>query len=195
MTLPAIGNQMARVSSNIEIRGAKKPNPDQIHDFGQINKYPARNGAQQVTTSMRMSMNNINNFGSGLRIEQRNAGVNNFGNRGSQASSVYEGGILQPGASSIADTAGSSLYPDSPRLPQTVVRIRGKNNQTIETRGSLVMTLDEERKAAERRRQIKRSNERLRMLENMERERQDKIDFEIMRLNHEKARLLEIDST
>jgi hypothetical protein len=70
-----------------------------------------------------------------------------------------------------------------------VVRIRGKNNQTIETRGSLVMTLEEEKRAAERRRQIRRSNDRLRMLENMERDRQDKMEVEIHRINQEKLRL------
>lgn len=83
----------------------------------------------------------------------------------------------------------------SPRLPQTVVRIRGKNNKTIETRGSLVMTLDEEKRAVERRRQIRRSNDRLRMLENMERDRQEKIELDIMRLNQEKARLADSDNT
>lgn len=69
---------------------------------------------------------------------------------------MYSGGML-PSGSHISDTAGSSHYyinqnNESPRLPQTVVRIRGKNNQTIETRGSLVMTLEDEKRAAERRR-------------------------------------------
>jgi hypothetical protein len=64
-------------------------------------------------------------------------------------------------------------------MPQTVVRIRGKNNQTIETKGSLVMSLEEEKREQERRRQIKRSNERLRMLENMERERSEKLELEL----------------
>ena len=64
-----------------------------------------------------------------------------------------------------------------------MVRIRGKNNQTIETKGSLVMSLEEEKREQERRRQIKRSNERLRMLENMERDRQEKLEVELQRIS------------
>ena len=64
-----------------------------------------------------------------------------------------------------------------------MVRIRGKNNQTIETTGSLVMSLEEEKREQERRRQIKRSNERLRMLENMERDRQEKLEVELQRIS------------
>jgi len=45
------------------------------------------------------------------------------------------------------------------------------------------MSLEEEKREAERRRQIRRSNERLRMLENMERERQDRMDVEIKKIN------------
>lgn len=45
------------------------------------------------------------------------------------------------------------------------------------------MCLEEEKREAERKRQIKRSNERLRMLENMERERQDRIEVEIKKIN------------
>ena len=45
------------------------------------------------------------------------------------------------------------------------------------------MSLEEEKREAERKRQIKRSNERLRMLENMERERQDRIEVEIKKIN------------
>ena len=74
-------------------------------------------------------------------------------------------------------------------MPQTVVRIRGKNNQTIETKGSLVMSLEEEKREQERRRQIKRSNERLRMLENMERDRQEKLEIELQRISQEKIRI------
>lgn len=51
------------------------------------------------------------------------------------------------------------------------------------------MTLEEEKKAAERRRQIRRSNERLRMLENMERERHEKMEMELLKINQEKQRL------
>lgn len=39
-----------------------------------------------------------------------------------------------------------------------------------------MMTLEQERREAERRRQIRRSNERLRMLENMEKERQERME-------------------
>ncbi len=45
------------------------------------------------------------------------------------------------------------------------------------------MTLEEEKREIERRRQIRRSNERLRMLENMERERQERFDIEINKLS------------
>jgi hypothetical protein len=45
------------------------------------------------------------------------------------------------------------------------------------------MSLEEEKRETERRRQIRRSNERLRMLENMERERQDRMDVEIKKIN------------
>ena len=48
------------------------------------------------------------------------------------------------------------------------------------------MTLDEEKRVTERRRQIRRSNDRLRMLENMERDRQEKIEIELIHLNQEK---------
>ena len=41
---------------------------------------------------------------------------------------------------------------------------------------------------------MRRSNERLRMLENMERERQEKMDQELSRLNQEKIRLESIDA-
>ena len=45
------------------------------------------------------------------------------------------------------------------------------------------MSVEEEKREAERKRQIRRSNERLRMLENMERERQDRMDVEIKKIN------------
>ena len=48
------------------------------------------------------------------------------------------------------------------------------------------MSLEEEKRVTERKRQIRRSNDRLRMLENMERERQEKMEVEIMRINQEK---------
>ena len=48
------------------------------------------------------------------------------------------------------------------------------------------MTLEEEKRNAERRRQIRRSNDRLRMLENMERERQEKLELELTRASQEK---------
>jgi len=45
------------------------------------------------------------------------------------------------------------------------------------------MSLEEEKREQERRRQIKRSNERLRMLENMERDRQEKLEVELQRIS------------
>ena len=45
------------------------------------------------------------------------------------------------------------------------------------------MSLEEEKREQERRRQIKRSNERLRMLENMERERHEKLEVELQRIS------------
>lgn len=85
----------------------------------------------------------------------------------------------------------SSLYGggnggDSPA--QTVVRIRGKNNQMIETKGNIMLTLEEEKRINERKRQIRRSNERLKMLETMERDRQEKMEQEIERINQEKVK-------
>ena len=44
------------------------------------------------------------------------------------------------------------------------------------------MTMEEEKRAVERRRQIRRSNERLHLLENMEKERQHKLEIEIIRI-------------
>jgi len=45
------------------------------------------------------------------------------------------------------------------------------------------MSLEDEKRELERRRQIKRSNERLRMLENMERDRQEKLEYELQRIS------------
>ena len=51
------------------------------------------------------------------------------------------------------------------------------------------MSLEDEKRETERRRQIRRSNERLRMLENMERERQERVDSEIGKLTIEQQRV------
>ena len=51
------------------------------------------------------------------------------------------------------------------------------------------MTLEEEKREAERRRQIKRSNERLRLLENMERDRQDRLEQELQKINSDKIKI------
>ncbi len=56
------------------------------------------------------------------------------------------------------------------------------------------MSLEEEKREQERRRQIKRSNERLRMLENMERERSEKLELELQRISQEKIRLDDANS-
>ena len=55
-------------------------------------------------SSMRMSMNSINSFGSGGVAATSIKKISNYGvsppsvfNKGSLASSVYEGGILLPG--------------------------------------------------------------------------------------------------
>lgn len=130
-------------------------------------------GAQ--LTSMRMSMHSVLPAGGAPLLS---GGSPPSLGPGSQ-SSVFN----MPASGS---SAGTSVYPptESPQQqpPKTVVRIRGKGNQTIETSGSLALTLEEEKRAAERRRQIRRSNERLRMLENMERDRQDKMEADIQRL-------------
>lgn len=55
------------------------------------------------------------------------------------------------------------------------------------------MSLEDEKRQQERKRQMRRSNERLRMLENMERERHEKVESELNRLNQEKIRLESID--
>lgn len=49
----------------------------------------------------------------------------------------------------------------------------------IETRGSVHMTLEEEQRIAEKKKQLRRSNERLRMLETMEKARQEKVEREL----------------
>lgn len=46
----------------------------------------------------------------------------------------------------------------------------------IETKGNIMLTLEEEKRINERKRQIRRSNERLKMLETMEKDRQDKME-------------------
>lgn len=67
---------------------------------------------------------------------------------------------------------GSSIYGEKLGQSKTTVRIRGKHNNVIQTSGSLIRTLEEEKRMEEKRRQMKRSNERLRMLEGMEMQRQ-----------------------
>ena len=52
------------------------------------------------------------------------------------------------------------------------------------------MSLEEEKRETERRRQIRRSNERLKMLENMERERQDRMEVEIKKINSIEAKVI-----
>ena len=108
--------------------------------------------------NMRMSMGSINNFASGAKIAGAGGPANGLAGSPSSIgkishSSVYSGGIIQPpgkGYSYLSDSAASSYYYNqngqSPNLPQTVVRIRGKNNQTIETKGSLVMSLEDEKR-------------------------------------------------
>lgn len=46
--------------------------------------------------------------------------------------------------------------------------------------------MDEEKKIMEKKKQLRRSNDRLRMLENMERTRQEKIEQELEKLMNEK---------
>lgn len=76
----------------------------------------------------------------------------------------------------------------SPPGNQTVVRIRGRYNQVTETKGSVHMTLDEEKRIKEKQKQLRRSNERLQMLETMEKARQEKVGKELESLMAEKAR-------
>lgn len=85
----------------------------------------------------------------------------------------------------------SSLFQQrnqSPPGSQTVVRIRGRYNQITETKGSVHMTLDEEKRIKEKQKQLRRSNERLQMLETMEKARQEKVGKELESLMAEKAR-------
>jgi hypothetical protein len=49
----------------------------------------------------------------------------------------------------------------------------------IETKGNIMMTLDEEKKLEDKKKQLRRSNDRLRMLETLERTRQEKMELEI----------------
>ena len=52
----------------------------------------------------------------------------------------------------------------------------------IETKGNIMMTMDEEKQLEDKKKQLRRSNERLRMLETLERNRQEKIEKEISRI-------------
>ncbi|CDW83905.1 UNKNOWN [Stylonychia lemnae] len=70
----------------------------------------------------------------------------------------------------------------------TVVRIRGRHNQMVETKGHILMTLDEEKKIQEKKKQLRRSNDRLKMLEQMEKDRQAKVEQELERLMNDKAK-------
>ena len=58
----------------------------------------------------------------------------------------------------------------------------------IETRGSVHLTLEEEQRIAEKKKQLRRSNERLRMLETMEKARQEKVERELEHLMADRAR-------
>jgi hypothetical protein len=56
----------------------------------------------------------------------------------------------------------------------------------IETRGNIMMTLEEEKKIEEKKKQLRRSNDRLRMLETLEKTRQEKMEQEISRLEQDR---------
>lgn len=56
----------------------------------------------------------------------------------------------------------------------------------IETKGNIMMTLDEEKQIAEKKKQVRRSNERLKMIETIERLRQEKMEKEIERLEQDR---------
>lgn len=62
------------------------------------------------------------------------------------------------------------------------MRVRGKNNNTIEGRGNLLMSIEEEQKIIERKKQLKKSNDRFRMIESIERERKGRMEQEILKL-------------
>ena len=69
-------------------------------------------------------------------------------------SSLY--GLNPPALNQSTVVAGDSLFRNHGKSPnQTVVRIRGRHNQMIETRGSVHMTLDEERRIAEKKKQLR----------------------------------------
>ena len=57
----------------------------------------------------------------------------------------------------------------------------------IETKGNIMMTMDEEKQLEDKKKQLRRSNERLRMLETLERNRQEKIEKEISRIQQDRA--------
>lgn len=63
----------------------------------------------------------------------------------------------------------------------------------VETRGNIMMTLDEEKRLEEKKKQLRRSNDRLRMLETLERTRQEKMEKEIQRLEQDR-KMRELDS-
>lgn len=70
----------------------------------------------------------------------------------------------------------------------TTVRYRGKRYDQVQTtKASIVQTGEQQERREERKKMIKRSNERLRMLDAMSKERQLKLQQDLQRLEAEKT--------
>lgn len=113
--------------------------------------------ANRTTNPMRSSYGNNssknnNNNGTFSRIQM------NLGDQRSVPFDSSKGSFIQSQKSSYR-------IPDS---SQTIVRIRGKHNNLVETAGNIHKTMEQERQLENKRKEMRRSNERLRQLEVLE---------------------------
>lgn len=58
----------------------------------------------------------------------------------------------------------------------------------VETKGNIMMSLDEEKRIIEKKKQLRRSNDRLRIIEQMEQVRKEKVEAELAKLLNDKQR-------
>ena len=136
-----------------------------------------------------------NNAGAGLH--SKNASKSTVNIRKGQLYSVggfgsggavkvdHANGFTNP-VSSISNYGGAGGQ-ETVNAKQTTVRIRGKRYDQVQTsKASINQGLDEQKKREERRKMIRRSNERLRMLDEMGKQRQIKLHQDLERLEAEK---------
>lgn len=75
----------------------------------------------------------------------------------------------------------NSAYEDTKR-DGVQVRIRGKNNIATSHMGSMSQTLDEQERTKKKRRDMSQATQRLKVLEQLEQYREDKVKQEMMKL-------------